>query len=184
MSKDHSRDAPGQLYELREWLLDRIDGGEETRGEDGLVSNFIRQIDAATAELNDLKQRILPQYVGRAERAENAKRMAEHERDSMLEKLRAATSMPCASSATAAPVAWMYEESGERMFGHPDGYRPKDAVPLYAGSPPVEEAAIGHARYEYLRTLNPREFAVLWDESIYDPFDDLVDRRRMKGEKP
>ena len=38
-----------------------------------------------------------------------------------------------APSATAAPVAWMYEEAGEKMFGHPDGYRPKNAVPLYAG---------------------------------------------------
>ena len=46
---------------------------------------------------------------------------------------------------------------------------------------PVEEEAIGHARYEYLRTLNPREFAALFDEAIYDPFDDLVDRYRMKG---
>lgn len=66
----HTPPAPGQLYELREWLLDRIDGGEEMRGEDGLVSNFIRQIDAATAELSDIKQRLLPQYLGRAERAE------------------------------------------------------------------------------------------------------------------
>ena len=50
-----------------------------------------------------------------------------------------------ARSATGAPVAWMYEESGERMFGHPDGYRPLGAVPLYAGSPPVEEGAIREA---------------------------------------
>ena len=46
----------------------------------------------------------------------------------------------------------------------------------------TEETAIGHARYEYLRKLNPREFEILWDEAIYDPFDDLVDRRRMKRE--
>ena len=139
-----------KLEDLREWLLDRIDGGEEMRGEDSLISHFINQIDALPSEmgtipsdpaatpvtdavvkmmeagwlslgssapgavkplietmeqmereLNDLKQRILPQYLGRAERAENAKRMAEHERDEMLEKLRAATSMPCAPSATA-----------------------------------------------------------------------------------
>ena len=51
-----------RLEDLREWLLDRIDGGEEMRGEDGLVSDFIRQIDAATAELADLKQRLLPQF--------------------------------------------------------------------------------------------------------------------------
>ena len=106
-----------QLYELREWLTDRIDGGEEMRGEDSLISHFINQIDglpsetgaipaAATPitqalvsmleagwlslgssapgavkplvealevferELIDIKQRLLPQYLGRAERAE------------------------------------------------------------------------------------------------------------------
>ena len=90
-----------KLEDLREWLLDRIDGGEEMRGEDGLVSDFIRQINAATAELADLKQRLLPQYIGRAERAQRERQMISHERDSLLEKLRAATSMPCAPSATA-----------------------------------------------------------------------------------
>ena len=226
-----------RLEDLREWLMDRIDGSEETRGDDSLISHFIRQIDALPsetgpipasktqakrfaaqmeprgcptpgacsaaeylAELNDLKQRILPQFAGRAERAENAKRMVEHERDGMLEELivrrtaianlhseinemrnaaRSATGEPsdivnrildnvqkcrlvdenftrtldqisadvgllaaqslpveAKPSATAAPVAWMYEENGERMFGHPDGYRPKDAVPLYAGRHP------------------------------------------------
>jgi len=130
-----------RLADLRDWLMDQIDGSEETRGDDSLISHFINQIDAlpsemgvmgleprgcptpgscsAVAELADLKQRLLPQFQGRAQRAE-------HERDAMLEQLIAAP------SATAAPVAWMYEENGERMFGHPDGYRPKDAVPLYA----------------------------------------------------
>ena len=90
-----------------------------------------------------------------------------------------------ARSATGEPVAWMYEENGENMFGHPDGYRPKDAVPLYAGSPPVEEEAIGHARYEYVRTLNPRQFAALFDEALHgDRFDDLVDRYRDAGGQP
>ena len=132
-----------KLEDLREWLLDRIDGGEEMRGEDGLVSDFIRQIDAATAELADLKQRLLPQYIGRAERAQRERQMISHERDSLLEKLRAATSMPCAPSAT-------------------------------------EETAIGHARYEYLRTLNPRKFAALYNEALMGvhQFDDLVDRYR------
>ena len=47
-----------------------------------------------------------------------------------------------------------------------------------------EETAIGNARYEYLRTLNPREFAALYDEALADErFDDLVDRYRMKGER-
>lgn len=69
-----------QLYELREWLVSKIDGSEETRGEDSLVSHFINQIDAATAELADLKQRLLPQFQGRTQRAE-------HERDALLEQL-------------------------------------------------------------------------------------------------
>jgi hypothetical protein len=47
-----------------------------------------------------------------------------------------------------------------------------------------EETVIGHARYEYIRTLNPREFAALYDEALADErFDDLVDRYRMKGER-
>ena len=79
--KMSSHPAPQhRLADLRDWLLDRIDGGEEMRGEDGLVSDFIRQIDAQDAELADLKQRLLPQFQGRAQRAE-------HERDGMLEKL-------------------------------------------------------------------------------------------------
>ena len=175
------------MNDLREWLLDRIDGGEEMRGEDGLVSNFIRQIDAATAELADLKQRLLPQFQGRAQRAE-------HERDALLEQLIAAP------SATGEPVAWLIEYDAApnikqmqriaHMHNAIGDYRQIDsaatAIPLYAGSPPVEEIAIGNARYEYVRTLNPREFAALFDEALHgtaDNFDDLVDRRRMKREQ-
>jgi hypothetical protein len=30
------------------------------------------------------------------------------------------------------PVAWMYFDSdGDAIFGHPNGYRPSDAVPVY-----------------------------------------------------
>ena len=101
--------APSRLYDLREWLLSQIDGSEETRGDDSLISHFINQIDAlpsemgvmgleprgcptpgscsAVEELADLKQRILPQFQGRAERAEKARQMAVAERDEMLEKL-------------------------------------------------------------------------------------------------
>jgi len=159
---------------------------------------------SAVAELADLKQRLLPQFAGRAQRAE-------HERDAMLEKLivRQTTianlheeingMRNAAPSATAAPVAWMYEEAGEKMFGHPDGYRPTSAVPLYAA--PVEVAEPDRpdwarqlpgaelydraARYEYLRKLNPREFAALYDEALADErFDDLVDRYRDAEERP
>ena len=120
-----------RLEDLREWLTAKIDGGEEMRGEDSLISHFINQIDALPSsemgtipaaetpitqalvsmleagwlslgssapgavrplvealevferENADLKQRILPQFQGRAERAE-------HERDALLEELIAA----------------------------------------------------------------------------------------------
>jgi len=129
-----------KLEDLREWLMSRIDGSEETRGDDSLISHFINQIDAfpseiaepkgcptpgacsAVDELADLKQRLLPQYLGRAERAENAKRMAEHERDALLEELivrRTAIAnlhnvidgMRDAPSATAAPVDHGYDRT-------------------------------------------------------------------------
>jgi hypothetical protein len=272
MKHDGSPAPQHRLADLREWLMSQIDGSEETRGDDGLISDFIRQIDAQEAELAerrdvaarwhtaaapyvtpmalyealramsppsetgpipasktqakrfaaqleprgcptpgacscpgtipaverekvmeahrlaatvetprtdaewachpapqeaepwelcmlecsrtlereliDLKQRLLPQFQGRAQRAE-------HERDALLEQLiaskghlaaaetqlqdawrKVAEAMDAAPSATGEPVAWMYEENGERMFGHPDGYRPTNAVPLYAGRHP------------------------------------------------
>jgi len=61
------------------------------------------------------------------------------------------------------------------------------SAPSATAAPPVEETAIGHARYEYLRTLNPRQFAALYDEALHgtaDNFDDLVDRYRDAGGKP
>jgi len=95
-----------RFEDLREWLMSQIDGSEETRGDDSLISHFINQIDAlpsteiaeprgcptpgacsAVAELADLKQRILPQANGRAERAEKARQMAVVERDAILEEL-------------------------------------------------------------------------------------------------
>lgn len=117
-----------RLENLREWLLDRIDGGEEMRGEDGLVSDFIRQIDAATAELADLKQRLLPQFQGRAERAEKERQMIAHERDGMLEKLivhqttianlhDVIDGMRNAPSATAAPVDHGYDRTASLAEG-------------------------------------------------------------------
>lgn len=156
-----------KLDDLREWLVSKIDGSEETRSEDSLISGFIRQIDAlpsgiaeprgcptpgacsAVDELADLKQRLLPQFQGRAQRAE-------HERDAGMIVYQTTIAnlhdvidgMRNAPSATTAPVAWMYEENGERMFGHPDGYRPKDAVPLYAGALPVEVAPTGSVAKE------------------------------------
>ena len=93
-----------KLEDLREWLLDRIDGGEEMRGEDGLISDFIRQIDAQDAELADIKQRLLPQFAGRTQRAE-------HERDALLEQLIAAR------SATATTVDHGYDRTASLAEG-------------------------------------------------------------------
>jgi hypothetical protein len=159
-------------------------------------ADFARQLER---ELIDLKQRLLPQYLGRAQRAE-------HERDALLEQLIAAR------SATAAPVAWMYEEADYKETDvrgrgwHPvmGKYEPQDrgmvrnVVALYAAAPPVEVGAPDWAqqlpgaeifdraaRYEYIRTLNPRQFAALYDDALADErFDDLVDRYRMKGQQP
>ena len=53
--KMSSHPAPQhRLADLRDWLLDRIDGGEEMRGEDGLISDFIRQIDALNDQVRSL----------------------------------------------------------------------------------------------------------------------------------
>ena len=129
---DRSHHAPQhRLADLRDWLMDQIDGSIETRGDDGLISDFIRQIDAlppseiaeprgcptpgacsAVAELADLKQRILPQANGRAERAEKARQMAVVERDEMLEKLIAARS----AMQQAYGCLWRYTGSSNPMF--------------------------------------------------------------------
>ena len=111
-----------KLEDLREWLTAKIDGGEETRGEDSLISHFINQIDALDAQIRQLSQ---------------PKTIAE----------------------------WQAAKA-----------------PLSA----TEETAIGHARYEYLRTLNPRKFAALYNEALMGvhQFDDLVDRYRDAGGRP
>ena len=110
---DRSHHAPREplrldLEDIRCWLLEQIDGGEEVKGHDSMLSTYINTIDAALAalpsetvatveprgcptpgscsaveELADLKQRILPQFQGRTQRAE-------HERDALLEELIAA----------------------------------------------------------------------------------------------
>jgi hypothetical protein len=240
---DRSHHAPQhRLDDLREWLMSQIDGSEETRGDDGLISDFIRQIDAlpsemgvmgleprgcptpgscsAVAEIADIKQRLFPQYLAVYDRlaglrspapsatqtvydtprtdaewachpapqeADFAKRLESENADLRhdIERLTASLTAEVnkAPSATAAPSVWacVYNGLVEKPCKVCDcemkGYAPQAA--------PVEETAIGHARYEYLRTLNPREFAALYDEALHgtaDNFDDLVDRRRMKGE--
>ena len=122
-----------RLEDLREWLMDRIDGSEETRGDDSLISHFIRQIDALDDQVRSLTQ---PKTIAewQAAKASPSAIVAHSKTQAKRLKEQGANVLP---SATAEPVAWMYEENGLRMFGHPDGYRPKDAVPLYAA--PVEK---------------------------------------------
>jgi len=226
------------LEDIRCWLLDRIDGSEETKGDDGLISDFVRKLDAlsletvatveprgcptpgscsAVAELADLKQRLLPQYLGRAQRAE-------HERDEMLEKLIAARS----AMQQAYGCLWRYTGSSNPMFlqarkmllarltkeQQASGIRyanelfgptteheilhsdcshdaPPSATaatdrPDWAQQLPGAEIFDRAARYEYIRTLNPRKFAALYNEAMVGvyQFDDLVDRYRDAKESP
>lgn len=49
----------------------------------------------------------------------------------VIEALR--TAIQQAEAKTDEPVAWLYIEDGEVMFGHPNGYRPPDARPLVFG---------------------------------------------------
>jgi len=133
-----------------------------------VAATFARQLEH---ELIDLKQRILPQFQGRAQRAE-------HERDAMLEQLIAAR------SATAATDLDEFVRVA-RTFSD-EHYQNSLVAELRRVYHAQEETAQGHARYEYIRKLNPREFAALYDEALHgrsDNFDDLVDLRRMKGEK-
>jgi len=264
---DRSHHAPREqlrnrleLFEdIRCWLLDRIDGSEETKGDDGLISDFVRKLDAlsletvatveprgcptpgscsAVAEIADLKQRLLPQYLGRAQRAERdrdaaqvaaiaAERdaaFAKHERDALLEQLIEArsaiqqsygclwrytgSSNPMFLQARKMLLARLTKEqqaSGIRyaneLFGptteheilHSDCSHdaPPSATaatdrPDWAQQLPGAEIFDRAARYEYIRTLNPRKFAALYNEAMVGvyQFDDLVDRYRDAKESP
>ena len=115
-----------------------------------------------------------------------------------------ANTITAAIKALSAPSATEHKERLIRIMGtfdlatgHADGWNDvfdsleselRDVLGHYRArstAPPTEETAIGHARYEYLRTLNPRQFAALYDEALADErFDDLVDCYRMKKEQP
>jgi len=56
--------------------------------------------------------------------------------------------------------------------------------PDWAQQLPGAEIFDRAARYEYIRKLNLREFAALYDAAMRgERFDDVVDRYRMKGER-
>lgn len=139
------------LEDIRCWLLEQIDGGEEVKGHDSMLSTYINTIDNALAalssemgaigleprgcptpgscsaveELADLKQRLLPQFQGRAQRAEHERdalleQLIVHrttianlhsEIDGMREKLRAATTMVCEMTEGVATWADAWKES-------------------------------------------------------------------------
>jgi hypothetical protein len=77
----------------------------------GAVKPLIETLEAFERELIDIKGRLLPQYMGRAERAEKERQMAVVERDEMLEKLRAATTMVCEMTEGVATWAEKWRES-------------------------------------------------------------------------
>jgi hypothetical protein len=58
--------------------------------------------------------------------------------------------------------------------------------PDWAQQLPGAEIFDRAARYEYIRTLNPRKFAALYNEALMGvyQFDDLVDRYRDAKEPP
>ena len=135
-------------------------------------ADFARTLER---ELIDLKQRILPQANGRAERAEKARQMAVVERDAILEELIAA---PSATGATDLDEFVRVA----RTFSD-EHYQNALVAELRRVYHAQEETVIGHARYEYVRKLSLRQFAKLYDEVLRGSlFDDVVDRD-MKGEK-
>lgn len=197
-SRQQLRNRLELLEDIRCWLLDRIDGGEETKGDDGLISDFIRKLDALssemgaigleprgcptpgacscpipdvdagtqlvrlTAELTDLKQRLLPQFQGRAERAERENADLRHDIERLTASLTAEVNKaPLSATGATDRPDWARQLPGAEIFDRA-------------------------ARYEYIRTLNPRKFSALYNEALMGvhQFDDLVDRYRMKWEQP
>ena len=80
-------------------------------------------------------------------------------------------------------LRWVLDNIGKR-----DVLRYEEAIEaaIKALSSATGEAAQGYARYEYIRTLNPRQFAALFNDVLSDDggnerFDDLVDRYRDAG---
>ena len=182
---------------------------------------WYNEVRSLKDELADIKQRLLPQFAGRAQRAERdrdaaqvaavaAERDARHERDVLLEQLIEARS----AIQRAYGCLWRYTGSSNPMFlqarkmllarltkeQQASGIRyanelfgptteheilhsdcSHDAAPSATA-----ETAIGHARYEYVRTLNPRKFAALYNEALMGvhQFDDLVDRYRDAEGRP
>jgi hypothetical protein len=78
------------------------------------------QLDQAESEIDALRKQL---------------KMAHLEYSGCMEDLKEAKK----ALAPEEPVAWMYFDSdGDAIFGHPNGYRPSDAVPVYAAPQPQQ----------------------------------------------
>ena len=83
--------------------------------------------------------------------------------------------------ATPEPVAWMYVEYGEVMFGHPNDYRPSDARPLVFGdthpAPTVPDDVVRDAeRYRFIRDADVSD-DLIPDIALYamESLDEYID---------
>ena len=186
-----------KLEDLREWLLDRIDGGEEMRGEDGLISDFIRQIDALPSEMGTIPSdpaaatpitdaivRVMQAgWLSLGSSAPGAIRplvealeVFERENADLKQRL-----LP-----QFAGRAQRAEHERDALLEQLIAARSAPSRPDWAQQLPGAEIFDRAARYEYLRTLNPRKFAALYNEALMGvhQFDDLVDRYRDAGGRP
>ena len=65
------------------------------------------------------------------------------------------------------PVAWMYFDSdGDAIFGHPNGYRPGDAVPVYTASQPAKHPFLVRDLAELIGSTVPDVCNALQDMGI------------------
>ena len=191
------RRTVAKLEDLREWLLDRIDGGEEMRGEDGLISDFIRQIDALPSEMGTIPSdpaaatpitdaivRVMQAgWLSLGSSAPGAIRplvealeVFERENADLKQRL-----LP-----QFAGRAQRAEHERDALLEQLIAARSAPSRPDWAQQLPGAEIFDRAARYEYLRTLNPRKFAALYNEALMGvhQFDDLVDRYRDAGGRP
>ena len=199
------------LEDLREWLVTKIDGSEETRGDDSLISHFINQIDALPSTESrpvvpggciNLLQRWMDIY-GRSTCDDEAEHQdmdklefdtrawlsfgpypAELPPSEITEPRGCPTPGACSAVAEIADLKQRLLPQFQGRAQRAEHERDALLEQLIAARSATEETAIGNARYEYLRTLNPRKFAELYNEALMGvyQFDDLVDRYRMKGE--
>ena len=91
---------------------------------------------------------------------------------------------------TGEPVAWLYVEDGEVMFGHPNGYRPADARPLVFGdthpAPSVPDDVVRDAeRYRFIRDADVSD-DLIPDIALYamESLDEYIDAAMLAASNP